>query len=252
MNEQLSFSDFKKNVEALASDIKTHYSPYETKGEFEFMGDGIINLEQYYKVSPKVLWILKEPYDEDGEGWSISEVFNLSGAELVSPKHNLHKSKTWLPVIYSSYAIHNGTIPCDWISYPDKEPEVVDALKNIAIMNILKIPGGTTTPPAKLKAGYNDHREILVRQIKTYNPDIIIGGNTLWHFNKDLSLDQAEFNFDYEHEFWLKDGKVYIHCAHPSTTNRNDERIATYVDGITEIIKVWADRNKITLQTQTA
>jgi hypothetical protein len=242
MSVNHDFNVFQKDIEALAFDIKAHYTPYETKDEFEFMGDGLVNLEQYYKARPKILWILKEPYDEDGGGWSISELFNLSGSVLVSPKHNLHKSKTWLPVIYSSYAIHNGMMPWDWIGYPDKEPEVVDALKNIAVMNILKIPGNTTTPPAKLKAGYNQHREILLRQLKTYNPDVIIGGNTLWHFHKDLELDKGEFCSDYEHEFWLKDGKVYIHCAHPSTTNRSEKRIETYVDGITEIVKLWAGR----------
>lgn len=247
MRESL-FNDFERQVEKLSLEIRAHYEPYETEG-YKFMGDGIINLRRYYEVTPKILWILKEPY-ADGGGWSISEAFNLSNAELMAPERKLHKSKTWLPVIYSCYAIYNGMIPWDWISYPENDSNVLDSLKNIAIMNILKIPGETTTPPAKLTAGYEKHWEILKKQIETYNPDIVIAGNTLSHFKKHLSLDSGEFDYNYTHDLWLKDGKVYIDCKHPSTTLLSDAKIENYVDGITEIIRVWADKNGVTLKTQ--
>ena len=137
----------------------------------------------------------------------------------------------------------NGLIPWDWISYIDKEPEVVDSMKSIAIMNILKIAGNTSTPYSKLKKGYALHKKILLKQINAYNPDIIIGGNTIWNFYDDLQLKEGECNDgNYEHTFWLKDGKVYINCSHPSTTNLSDKKIETYVDGITEIVKLWRSR----------
>lgn len=248
MHTQFSENLFRNQLIQLEKEIDTHYKDFEAKESKYIITDGIVDTETYIKSFPKVLWILKEPYDKDNDGdcrWSLAK---LLGDKETFIKAGLHKNKTWLPIIYSSYAIHNGMIPWDWIGYPDKDPEVIDALKNIAIINILKIPGATTTSPTKLKVGYNNHKEILLRQISIYNPEIIIGGNTLWHFYKDLCLDKGEYNSDYEHDFWLKNGKVYIHCLHTSTTNRSDEKIQTYVDGITEIIDVWANRNNIKLR----
>lgn len=241
-----TLEEFRKEVKELDKEIEQHYEQFEIAESKKMITDGIVNEKTYFESFPKTLLILKEPYDKDNEGecsWSLSK---LLGDKEKFIKEGLHKSRTWQPVIYTAEAIYNGLIPWDWISYIKNEPEIIDALKNIAFMNTLKIPADTTTPAAKLKAGYNKHREILLRQIEVYAPDIIIfGGNdTFWNFYKDLKLDTAEPPADqpYTHDFWIKDRNLYIQCKHPSTTNRSDDKIRDYVDGITEIIRVWAEK----------
>jgi len=55
--------------------VKSRY-PYNQELDISPICDGIINIEQYLKSKYKILWILKEPYDEfdkDGKpcggGW---------------------------------------------------------------------------------------------------------------------------------------------------------------------------------------
>src|SRR5690606_7003265 len=131
-----------------------------------------------------------------------------------------YNNKTFKPIIYSAYTISNGLALYDDIDDIEDDYSIIDALKKIAYINILKLPGNTSTPHSKLQEGYSIHREILLKQIQTFNPDVIIGGNTIPILRADLELDKSDFadESNYEHDFWLKDGKLYIHCKHPSAT----------------------------------
>ncbi len=45
----------------------------DSSGKSEPIIDGIFNIEMYQKEPLRILWILKEPYDDDGGGWSFPE-----------------------------------------------------------------------------------------------------------------------------------------------------------------------------------
>ena len=61
-------------------------------------------------------------------------------------------------------------------------------LRNIAFVNVQKLPAKTRTSDAALKNAYQKNKEILLEQIATYRPDIIIGGKTLHLFKDDLRI----------------------------------------------------------------
>jgi hypothetical protein len=166
--------------------------------------------------------------------------------ELIAPPIELHKSKAWEAVVYTSYAILNGLLKFDDMNYIKNEFEMLDILKKIAAINILKLSGKTSTPYAKLKEGYSKHKDILHRQIETYNPDILIfgGKEVIYIFDDYIKLNTDSQYLDCYFDAWLKNRKVYINATHPSKRALNsEEKLIKYVDGIVEIVAIWAEKN---------
>jgi hypothetical protein len=69
-------------------------------------------------------------------------------------------------------------------------------VRNIAAINVKKLPGFTSTYDYQsICEAYFNHKDILLKQIMTYNPDIIIGGSTLQLFFDDLGIRQSMKRF---------------------------------------------------------
>ena len=64
--------------------------------------DGVFNIEGYCQSSPRIMWILKQPYDDmkkgkpHGGGWEVYGAFENSDA---------HTNMTWQPIVYSLVGI---------------------------------------------------------------------------------------------------------------------------------------------------
>ena len=76
--------------------------------ELEPITDGVCNESEYLNSNPKIMWILKRPYDdvkEDGTpkggDWSIVK-------DCFRVKDDVWKNKTFQPIIYSSYGFVNN------------------------------------------------------------------------------------------------------------------------------------------------
>ena len=145
--------------------------------------DGIVNKDIFSKTSPKILWVLKEPYDKgDGlGGWAL----NLDVDENV--RDYFFRFPTWRKVGYISYCILNK------MTYEEatSKPDVFEVLKAIAHINVSKCPGGTSSSGQwkNFAIVYDKCRHILLKQIKQCNPDIIIMGNVGHLFITDLKLE---------------------------------------------------------------
>ena len=79
--------------------------------EVEPIPDGIYDAEKYLSTTPRILWILKEPYDdftEEGKpyggGWPLYAAYD---------NYDAWKNPTWQPMIYISYGIIKL---CSWIN----------------------------------------------------------------------------------------------------------------------------------------
>jgi len=222
---------FKEKVEQLNKEMHEYYTSIN---EPVFLPDGIVNLDTYYNSKFKILWILKEPYDQENENkcsWSLSGMLNMSHDELVDRK--IHKSKTWKPIIETTYCILNNIEQYELIDGIKDSIEMLDVLKNIAIINVKKTPGATVTPYAKLKKAYTRDNKIILNQIDLYNPDIIIGGNTMYLFHSDL-FSNAPAEYD-EIAYWLKGSSIYIDAPHPGKRIQRGD----YANDILLAIRKW-------------
>lgn len=199
----------------------------------EAIPDGIYSSERYLSASKRILWVLKEPYDEItesgmpcGGGWCIYEAFDNA---------NAWSNRTWQPMIYASYGILHGKRYQD-MDYISDDPSMVEILKDIAYINISKMPGFTSSNDADIQRFYDLWRPILLEQIQLYQPQIIIFGNTFRYFKHDLVGDEVQAFQSlttgnrgiYQNNYRMKD-TILIDAYHPNQKMITRER---YVEGI--------------------
>lgn len=227
---KITKEQLKTEVGNLNKLIETHFKQFETTSQ-KLMNDGIVNIDEYYNSPIKIMWILKEPYDknENGQsgGWSMTNA--LDNGALGKGRD----SKTWTRIIHSSFGILNNFERYEKaIQFNDKE-KIREVLKKIVFVNVKKIPGDTTTTATTLTNAYRQNKEVLIKQIATYRPDIIIGGKTLHLFKKDLKVEK-ENELEAGH-FFLKN-QLYINTLHPAQRNISTDK---YVNKIIERAEQW-------------
>lgn len=239
----MTSTDIKNELEKLNSEIYHIYEQHykDELPEAEPITDGIIDIDLFLQTKIKILWILKEPYDEGtkraGGGWDLPY-------EL--------KDKNWLGRIthpsmnvmaYASYAILRD-LPWSEMSWVNEDNNVVNnSLQEIAWINISKMPGYTRSTDTFIGKQYPIWKSLLLKQIEIINPQIIIFGNTFKHFQNDI-----------EHTVFpskvLKEGgrikgfvgsnRLYIDTYHPAQSIITKEE---YVDGIRDIANEWIEKN---------
>ena len=154
-----------------------------SNGNTEPIPDGIYDAESYLSSPIQIMWVLKEPVDEItngkpyGGGWPLYTAFDNKDA---------WSNRTFQPIIYSTYGVFNKKKweDLDWIR---DNPKMVDVLKQIAYINVSKMPALLHTDDSSLREKYEIWKKILFKQINTYCPQVIIFGNTFKYFKKDLN-----------------------------------------------------------------
>jgi hypothetical protein len=204
--------------------------------------DGIVDIEEYVNSKFQILWILKEPYDDvedglaSGGGWYFANDF-LAPTGFYT---RIGRSKsTWHPIIYVTYGLLNDFIMFDDMDYIRDNQKMAEIVRNIAVINVKKLPGFTRTNDfGPIWSSYNKHRELLHKQIETYNPNIIIGGSTLHLFRDGLELKKhVERKYGCV-EYYDTGEKLFISAYHPAqTTVKRD----CYVNDIIKVVKEWAE-----------
>ncbi|MBO4720456.1 MAG: hypothetical protein J5658_11360 [Prevotella sp.] len=190
--------------------------------------DGVMDIDEYLKSSPRIMWVLKEPWDDIDEngipcggGWDMSEVFE---------KDDAWKNRTWQPIIYASYGITNRCLwkDMDWIR---DDTRMANVLKKIAYINVSKMPGYTKSDGEKIRSAYSNWRDVLLEQIKMYEPQIIIFGYTFELFKNDLMGMDTEpiYREDGVIHVYEKDGAKLLDVYHPNQRIISRE---LYIDSI--------------------
>lgn len=231
-----------KDLDKLVNDtIKSHIE------ETYPILDGVIDPERFLSAKYKILWILKEPYDDfDDDGVPFGGGWHLKDAIL--PKQKFQEftggRKTFEPMIYTSWGILNNF--CLWNDMNDvaKDPSMLEALKSIAYINVKKLPGHKASYYKTINEAYAKHKDILLKQISLINPDIIIGGATLGLFLNDLGLSRADTVRHKGLNYFIKDNKIFIEAYHPaqrtSTTGVTQEM---YCNDIITAVQSWTTNN---------
>ena len=232
-----NFADFQKEVDELDEYIKSYYKKYETDNR-ELISDGLVNVLEYYKSENKIMWILKEPYDEGdntGGGWSLTGEIDRIPEQFV-----LHSSKgTWQPIVYVSYALQNNKANYSDMYWISNDHNMMNALKKIAYINVQKMPAEKTTNYTNIDNAYKKHKDILLKQIVVYAPNIIIGAGTLNLFLNDLGLENEGYKTESGSiEYWIKDSKIYIWAYHPG---QHAKTWSVYINDILSAVKQLKD-----------
>jgi hypothetical protein len=203
--------------------------------------DGVIDVDCYLNSPIKVMWILKET-NSSGD-WSIID--NFKKHEWLTNNNRLMSIRR---VIYASYGIMHPEIK-DWKSFPwSSEEECQKALRNIAFININKLHGSSVADDNVIQDAYNKNRALLKLQFDTYNPDVVIFGNTLRYVNlEDFDGDFSEANKikteEIDTHYYPSKNRLYINAWHPSYFNGVSDK--NYVMDIVEITRKWDEEIRI-------
>lgn len=192
--------------------------------------DGVIDAERYANSPLRMLWILREPWEdlapgEAGGGWSVTkQVFSRP----------ITSNRGAIPVMaYIAYSVSNGFLRFEEMDYATKNPAIAEALKGVASINIKKTPGKTSSYLPEISAHYIRNRALLNRQVSLLAPRVVIGGGTLRHFYTDFDLSDSSFNQERSAWFCQQGGVLYIHANHPAQRRAK----ARYIDDIVSIIR---------------
>jgi hypothetical protein len=227
----------KRQLEALEQEMKAelYAMAASEKSIHDPITDGVVDIDRYLSSSPRMLWILKEPWEalKDGEGsggWSLTQ--NLI-PELISER-KIGGIPTYRKMAYVTYSVLNNFATYSDIPYATVDPRVGESLKSIAYINVKKFPGKTTSSAANIASYYRRNREVLKKQIATINPEIVITGNIIHLFYDDFSLRAQDLQSEGSVDFWCQGGRLYVNAYHPGYWGCKEQ---TYVDDLVAVIR---------------
>jgi hypothetical protein len=207
--------------------------------------DGVADIEKYLSCGKKIMWVLKEPYDDSengkpvGGGWSIvDDCFSGHGENGKSPKGDAWSNPTCQPIIYSMYGYFTGLTweSMDWIR---DEKSMANILQQIAYINVSKMPNKTQSSLAQIQEFYNIWKPILFEQIDLFKPDVIIFCSTFQYFKNDLEITENDLvtksHVQGVLDPYKKDGKLWLDVYHP---NQRMIKREEYVNSIINAIKI--------------
>ena len=185
--------------------------------------DGVIDIEAYIKAPYKILWILKEAnFGKSTESW------DMLGFYRTTTEAKIKESPTTKRVLLASHRILSD-LPA------------IEAFRSVAYINIKKIAGYEKSIDGEIQNAYNAQKSLLLKQVETYNPDVIICGNTLHYFEHDLDFRQGEsisLGMEQRHYFCLKN-KLYINAYHPANWQRITDH--DYCEKIYKAFSHWRE-----------
>lgn len=149
--------------------------------------DGVISPEDYVKSPLKIMFLNREPYDEDWEEYDLAEALNkelaLGEKPIFKDQKNLRKRlKEYLGVVE---LLENGCL----MTISDGElMDKINALKesdlifekmmpSVAYVNVKKSDGVKKSYIPDLRKYAIQGQSILAKQIEFFNPSIILAGN---------------------------------------------------------------------------
>ena len=197
--------------------------------------DGVVDIDRYLASSPKMLWILKEPWEklgagEGGGGWSLTK--NLIPA-LVH-RNQIGGSPTYRKMAYVTNSILNNFLPYSDIPATTDDPRVRESLQSIAYINVSKCPGATASVSEQIGSYYRRNRDILRKQVEGIDPDVVITGNIMHLFYEDFGLTFPDLKSEGSVEFCRLGSRLYINAYHPAYWRCKQE---TYVNDLVAVIK---------------
>jgi hypothetical protein len=190
----------------------------------KLLWDGVVSPEKYLDRNNKykIMWMLKEPYDDnDCGGYKL-------GTDLLDPKRrrSIIKSRKCPQAMFGMTYVTFGLLNNKYLEEMndlENDTEMLEVLTRIAWVNISKALAKHTSPDEHIVGEYNYWKEILFKQIKTYSPDILIFGGT--------------YKKIFEEKCWEKDWKEYFGIS-PQVVPKETRRIGYFFQNDTLVIRV--------------
>lgn len=199
--------------------------------------DGVADIEAYQQSSPKVMWVLKEPYDDFKEDESP---YGGDYTLMEDLKKNRNAQLGTMPltiqrVIYTTYGIFTDYEYDDMGWY--YEPETYKYLFQIAYINLSKMPGGTKSGSMTTK--YQIWRDIVLKQFDLYKPDVMIFGHTFQDVKDDLGVRDEDriLTGNGWVDIYRKDNRLYVDAYHPGIPGSNRMYVNTIAQNVRQLLK---------------
>jgi len=211
------------------------------KRDPDVLRDGMFNADKYRAANPRILYVLKEP-------WMVDIPTDRN---LLKTVENGDVAPTWTNITRWTIALQKftaGEFPVwreDLETITDHDRQ--KALQNIAIMDLKKTPGGTTSDMVEVAEWAIKNNERLCRQLSIYNPDIIIcGGSRVCDILRDNVCKISEkwrITKRGIYYFWYygsNGGKIpVIDFVHPQQRNTKNS-LLTYA-----LIDAWSELRQL-------
>ena len=200
-------------------------------GKADPIYDGIVNPDLYLAAPARILWILKEPWDEpdrSGGGWSLTE-------HCLNPRpHEMAKGPTFQPIIYVSHGIFKRLPTWDSMPYISDQPDMAIVLRSIAFINVKKLPGLSRANNDEVLAAYLASRDLILQQIRAYEPDYILGCRPhMAVIMQDLGAKPDQIIARNSVRYAKLGNRLLLDIYHPAQTTISRER---YVNDILEAV----------------
>lgn len=221
--------NFDEDYIALMAEMKQRID--EPENERLFISDGVMQIDEYFSKEIRLAWIIKEAYEEKdgtGGGWSYFDLYDKANFDITN--HSLFRK-----IIKTSYSIHNDFIKGENMDEIDFEMKQI--IKKVAIINTQKLPAKnySRTNGKDLKESINKYSDLLERQLKLINPNVIIFGGTFQYYKDLLKFEDSEI-VKGNVKYISKGDKLYIDAYHPSYWQISEEE---YVNYIASVVEKW-------------
>ena len=179
--------------------------------------DGVADVEGYLSSKPKIMWLLKEPWGEFTPAGRIKGELDFTYHFL---KDDVWKDELmWQVIIQINYAIRNN-LKWKELDFIADNKEMADEIKKTAYINLSKMPAKTISEDSHLKECYPLWKDIVLEQIKMYEPNIIIFGYTFEFFKDDLQITSKPIfqttSGKWNAHTYQKNNMILIDAYHPS------------------------------------
>ena len=155
-------------------DFEVLFNEWRNQRKYDnFVADGIIDTKFWSKSNKKILYILKEAYDNPGDG-DICKYIKNEGI-------NCFKSSIFRRVALWSYGFQHTTekeiFPYKYFESFDKN-DLFNTLRSVAWLNLKKHDEGNRISSDVAISSYTEKdSDFIKKEIELINPDIIICGN---------------------------------------------------------------------------
>ena len=199
--------------------------------------DGVAKIEDYLNSSPKLMWVLKEPYAyfDEADNPIGGGDFIMDGL-LEQEGYTLKESLplTVQRVIYATYGIFTGYEYDEMGWY--YEPETYKYILQIAYINLSKMPGGKKSGSMTTK--YQIWKDIVLKQIDLYKPEVMIFGYTFQDVKEDLGIEDKDLILTGNGwvDIYRKDNCLYVDAYHPGIPGSDRKYVNTIVNNVRKIL----------------
>ena len=235
----MTLKDFEKKINDLNDEIRDKIS--DNENEIFPIFDGPLSVKEYFNSPIKIMWLMKEAYGDD---FDFTDIIEKNYEGFLNDFINGKSRTTWHPVVYTTYGILNNL---EWKIIPDikDDSEIVKCLKNVAWVNIQKLPSstGTTTNMNNINIAFEKYQTIIKNQIELLNPDIIICGGiyrTPGLLEKIFDTSIVDKIEDSWVEYNNSSNFLILSAYHPSCRRKKEK----YVNDINDVVKKIYNKQK--------